>query len=80
MVSGTKSQEACDRSCKKKQEARIIDNEFIPELKMKFDNAKEEEMLVAKLPESPEEENVKDKDKDIQKRLSMLKRFEQEVK
>ena len=42
-----------------------------------IDNAKEEEMLVAKLPESPEEENVKDED--IQKRLSMLKRFEQEV-
>ena len=74
MVSGTKSQEACDRSCKKKQEARIIDNEF---MKIMIDNAKEEEMLVAKLPESPEEENVKDED--IQKRLSMLKRFEQEV-
>ena len=46
-------------------------------MKIMIDNAKEEEMLVAKLPESPEEENVKDED--IQKRLSMLKVRQSEV-
>ena len=61
------------KSVEKKQEARIIDDEFIPEVKMMFYNAKEEEMLVAKLPETPEEENVKDEE--IKKRLSMFKRF-----
>ena len=34
---------------------------------MIFDNAKEEEMLVARLPKPPEEENVKDEE--IQKIL-----------
>ena len=55
------------KSVEKKQEAKIIDDEFIPEVKMIFDNAKEEEMLVARLPKPPEEENVKDEE--IQKIL-----------
>ena len=57
---GEKTEKKKKSSWKEARGKNYIDDEFIPEVKIIFDNAKEEEMLVARLPKPPEEENVKD--------------------